>query len=478
MGPNPGGRGGFDDADFDFRDGEADGYEDADIKVAFGLPDTLPPIRLPSPPDLVALARQAPLTRRLAELAGWIGEDGREATHEGLLAEPEVACEALGVTPGDLAYLWEYATGVDWVFFEDDDEGRVRALPGDTALAWAEGDDEAVFDAWSSTLAAVLTDTLFVAGPPEGEDWAEIGLGGLDFDGQPMTLAILLFLARREGLSVTDFTGVLWENASGDLPPGEAAAVRSRWLSGYGDPARVLLDKLADLHAITESGDTIRLTPLALAALREQLAGAGVDIPLLPPTAAELTGAQLLAMAEGVSDDEFEAESDAWVADRGADAGARELLVLAAAADPGERMLAVAAVTRIGAGAELAWRDSLDVPELRAYAKIALAALSGDEQAPPPHLEPLPEDMAWVTTDMLAIACDEEFPDPDELAATFAEAVPAGQEAAVFELMWRGPHPDVVEVLHHVGKFHPDKQVAKAARNAAHKATSRRASNR
>jgi hypothetical protein len=472
MAPHPAGPDGFDD-----RYEDPDDYEAVDIKEAFGLPDSLPPIRLPSLPELVALARQAPLARRLAEFADWIGEDGREATDDDLLAEPDAACEALGVTAGDLAYLWEYAHAVEWLTLEEDDEGRVRALPADTALDWAEGDDEEVFDAWSSTFAAVLSETLYVAGPPEGEDWTEIGLGDLDFDGQPMALAILLFLARREGLTVTDFTEVLWENASGDMPPGEAAAVRARWLASYGDPARLLLDKLADVHAITESGDTIRLTPLALAVLHEQLVEAGVVIPLLPPTAAELTGVQLLAMAEGVSDDEFEAESDAWVAERGADAGARILLSLAARAAPGERMLAVAAVTRIGAGAEPAWRESLDVPELRAYAKIALAALSGGEDMPP-DLEPLPEDAAWVTTDMLAIACDEEFPDPDELAATFSEAVPAGQEAVVFDLMWRGSHPDVIEVLQHIGKHHPDKQVAKAARNAAHKATSRRASNR
>jgi hypothetical protein len=260
------------------------------------------------------------------------------------------------------------------------------------------------------------------------------------------------------------------------MPPGEAAAARARWLGSYGDPARVLVDKLADLHAVTKSGDTIRLTPLALAALHEQLAEGGIDIPLLPPTAAEMTGDELLAMAEGVSDDEFEAESDAWMAGRGADAGARELLGLAAAADPGERMLAVAAVTRIGADAEPAWRDSLDVPELRAYAKIALASLPGEQR--PPHLEPLPSDAAWITTDLLAIVCDDEFPDPDELAATFREAVPAGQEATLFELMWRGTHPDAAEVLAHLGKYHPDRQVAKAARNAAHKATSRRAPHR
>ena len=42
--------------------------------------------------------------------------------------------------------------------------------------------------------------------------------------------------------------------------------------------------------------------------------------------------------------------------------------------------------------------------------------------------------------------------------------------------MSRGTHPDVVDVLNHVGKYHPDKQVAKAARTAAHRAVSRQGS--
>jgi hypothetical protein len=40
--------------------------------------------------------------------------------------------------------------------------------------------------------------------------------------------------------------------------------------------------------------------------------------------------------------------------------------------------------------------------------------------------------------------------------------------------MARGEHPDTVAVLNHLGEHHPDKQVAKAARTAAHKAASRR----
>jgi len=468
-------------------DADDDDVDLADLKEAFGLPDSLPPIRLPSLPELAAQARKAPLTAQLAALAAWAEADGPEVTDDGLPtpAGASSAAAAAGVSVESLDYLWEYACGVEWLVFDEEDE--LRALPGDTAREWAADDDESVFDAWSSTLAAVVGDTLELAGPGDDDDWEELGFEDVDFGGQPMALVILLFLARREGLSVADFTEVLWESACGDMPAREAAAARAKWLSMYGDPARLLLDKLAELHAVTESGGIVRLTPLTLAAIHEQLTDAGVDIPLLPATAAELTAAQLLAMAEGTGDEEFEAEADAWFAARQADEGARELLGIAAAGDPGERVLAVAAVTRVGAAAGQAWRDSLDVPELRPYAKVALAALAaGPEGAGgasgasgegvPPELELEPFEVAWLTTDMLALACDDEFPDPEEIAATLSEAVPAGKEPVVFDTMWRGPHPDALDVLVHIGKYHPDKAVAKAARTAAHKAAGRRGS--
>jgi hypothetical protein len=139
----------------------------------------------------------------------------------------------------------------------------------------------------------------------------------------------------------------------------------------------------------------------------------------------------------------------------------------------------VAAVTAIGEPAAPAWRDSLAVPQVRAYAKVALALLSGvdpegDEPADlPAELEMTPQDLAWVATDLLTLAIDDEFPDPEYLAVSFREAVPAGREQMLFEGMAAGVHPDTTEVLVHLGEYHPDKQIAKAARTAAHKVASR-----
>jgi hypothetical protein len=142
-------------------------------------------------------------------------------------------------------------------------------------------------------------------------------------------------------------------------------------------------------------------------------------------------------------------------------------------------MLAVAAVTSIGAPAEAAWRANLAVPQVRAYAKVALAQLSGaaDGDGPadlPDELEMTAADLAWVATDLLTLAIDEELPDPEYLALSFQEAVPAGREQMFFDGAAVSDHPDVVEVLNYLGEYHPDKQVAKAARTAAHKAASRR----
>jgi hypothetical protein len=473
------------DHDHDVADDDFE-YEDVDIKEALGLPDALPPIRLLPLPELAAQARTAPVARQLAALAEWVGKDGREVDEAGDLTPDGLAgaAAALGVDADELAFLWECALSVEWLAFDNDDEDRV--VPGETADDWASGGDEPVFAAWALTLSAVLGEALEFYGPETDEEESEDDEPEFDFAGQGMALAILLYLARREGLTVEEFGEVLWENAAGghdeddEEAHEEIAEARAEWEEAYGDAARLLLDRLKDTLAVTEDDELVRLTPLALAALHEQLVEAGVEIPLLPQTAAELSGSELLAMAGGVTDAEFDAEVDGWTAARGADAAARELLELAATAEPGERMLAVAAVTRIGDAAEAAWRDNLAVPQVRAYAKVALAQLAGvDPEDSGPvdlaaELEMTPDDLAWVATDLLSIAIDEEFPDPEYLAISFREAVPAGREQLLFEGMARGPHPDTVDVLNHLGEYHPDKQVAKAARTAAHKAASRR----
>jgi hypothetical protein len=165
------------------------------------------------------------------------------------------------------------------------------------------------------------------------------------------------------------------------------------------------------------------------------------------------------------------------VASRGPQQAARELLAFAASADARARLVAVNLTRRIGRPADPAWRDAMRRPELRGYARIVLTATASElpDSTMPLVLEPAPDDLTWVATDLLALACGDAEPDPRQVAAQFREAVPAGQESWIFDLMSRGSHPDVVRVLTVLARHHPDRRVARSARRASHAAAQIRA---
>jgi len=437
------------------------------------------PLRLPQPGELAAQARRAPLMAQLRRLAWWLGA-GRSVTDDEELASGDAAeaVAELGVGAARLPHLWWLA--MDAVFIEVD-EDETHAIPGESAHAWDEGDDDEVLDIWEMVFALVIGDTLDAAAVLDPDLSGE-----LDFSGHGAGLAVTLFLARPDGLAVAAISEVIRASATAELPPAQAEPAWQSWVRVHGDPARLLLDMMTELDAVqiadTEDGPVARLTPLGLAAVRTQLLESEVEIPLLPD-AEHMTAAQLIAMAEGASEEEFTAETAAWLSYQIAEPAARELLAVAAASDPASRILAVSVVvTGIGELAGPAWREALDRIELRAYAK---AALSGGDPATAslPGLEPDARDVAWMITDTLAAEgwddlSGEDDREPEELAKRLGEAIPAGQELAMFEVMARIPHPDAADVLTVIGRRHPDKKIAKLARKSAYKAATRQAAQR
>lgn len=467
----------WDDEDWDDEDDEE---EEVDLKEAFGLPDVLPPMRLPSEAELAATARAIPLLAELAALADWVGPGGRAVSADAELSDADQAeaVAALGVPAERFAFLWKYAGAVDWI--EESTPGRVTR--GETADEWADGEDgddgedgeDGALNAWSATFAAVLTEAMCVAAAGPGRP-------DVDFHAPGAPLALLLFMARREGLTAEEVTELVAEVLTEDEP----ARVQRAWAAyakANGDPAAVLLEQLTELGAITppslEEDGAIRLTPLALREMRDQFIDAGVDIPLLPDDPAEVTARELLAMADGAPDDEFEAETAAWLATRAPGDAASELLDVAAVGDPVSRLLAVAIVTAIGAEAEPAWRRHLGRLPMRPYAKATLVQLGGlmDAGEIPAELAPDQDDVSWMATDLLSTVCDDEDTDGEELADAFAGAMPPdGNAAAFLDLLSRGPHPDAVDVLEHVSEYHPDKAIAKEAKRTLYKASQRSA---
>jgi hypothetical protein len=472
-----------------------DDDEDIDFKDAFGLPDRLPPMRLPAEVELAGMARGAPMVGQLQALTAWLGA-GRAVTENGELAGGDAAeaAAALGLGVPDLPaagrmrdvprldYLWRLALDAGFIELDEDE---TRAVPGEVTQAWPDGDDDEVLDIWEMLFALVMG-TLDIVASLDPRRSSE-----LDFFGQGAALAVMLFLARPDGLPVAEVSDVIRSAAVDELAPARAAKTWRSWVRAHGDPARLLLDQMVAVGAVrisdSEDGDQARLTPLGLAAIRTQFADSGVEVPLLPPTE-EMTAADLIAMAEGTGEEEFQAETDAWLAHRTAESAARELLSVAAESDPASRVLAVAVVTELGAPAEPAWREVLGQMELRGYAKATLVALAtggdGDPAAAMPSgWELTDDDLAWVLTDALVVdgwddVDDEVEYEPAALAKRLGEAIPAGREPAAFEMMARVPHPDAASVLTVIGRYHPDKKIAKAARKSAYKAASRQAAQR
>jgi hypothetical protein len=431
---------------FPFEDddeGDFEELEEFSFQEAFGLPAYLPPLRLPTDEELAAAARQSELLAKARVLAEWVG-DGRAVNEDGELDATHcvAAATVLGIELSsevgriadipELVHLWEVADSVDLIDVEGNTVRTGSALP-----AWPNGSDEDVLDIWATALAVIVT-SLDLDAELYGEG------SSVDFHGAGGAVLISLFLTRNEGLTEGELTELV----------DDAVVVTDAWTRAHGQPIDVLLARMAAVGAITTDGETVRLTPLAQWAVWSQLQDSDVQIDVLPPVE-EMTAADLVAAADGFTQDELAAEAAAWLALRSQDDAAKELLEVAATGDPGDRIYAVSVVTGFGAGAAEHWRAALGDQRLRPYARIAL-----EQELEPP-------DTAWLLTDALAVTTEDDG--PEEIAQLLREAVPAGMETDIFEAMWRLPHPLVAEVLSMVGACHPDKEIAKAARKAAFK---------
>lgn len=447
------------------------------LKRIFRLPSRLPGVRLPADAELAAIARSSRTMAGLDALARWLGRDGRLVDETDALAPSDAADAArrLGIRPHYLPFLWEYALTSGWFELADaPDAKRSWAVIGRTAWRWTDGDDLGALRVWAAVFATVLATALDVAAD---EDLS--AARKLNFDGQGPALAVMLFLARSTGLTQADVEELVRESAIGEKPTARARRAWDAWVRDHGDPAHLLLGELAALRAVNPpraAGDAIELTPLGLWALREQFALDGINVPLLAEPGPRMTAAALVALSASVSDVEFEADLSAWLRGRDPDRAAREVLAFAAFGGPQDRLDAVRVAGRLGTVALRAWRDAMQRPELRGYARIALNLLAANPTAAAtgPLPAPVPDDLNWLATDFLAIASDPDTLDPDDFAALFARVVPESQQAGVIALMARSANPDVARFLDLLSSYHPDRKVAKDARRAARSAAKNR----
>jgi hypothetical protein len=455
-----------DDIDEDSEDSAADVDDDdleeyENLAESLGLPERLPALWLPPTAELAVAARESELLRKVGALATWVGER-RAVTEDGDLTEPDSAeaAELLGVDAAELLLCWEVALATDLVVVSADD-GEADGNPD----LWPTGDDREDVGTWTAAFSQLLVSLDLDAELAGEEDLAFESTG---------SLVLPLFLMRNAGVPVAELREIVQDLAVEHLETDEAW---ESWVAEHGEPADVLLARLTDHGAVAVEihvhdhenldhhdhdhdhvdEEFARLTSLGLLAVREELVEGGIEIPLLPALA-DMTAVDLLDAVGGLTEDELTDLTEKWLALRAPGAAATELLAAAADADPEPR---VHAATVLGDVPGTPWETVLDTRSLRPYALVALKR----------DLDP--DSAAWLLVDLLvASGALAGYEDPETIESMFASAVPAGQEQEVLAVAWRLPHPETHDVLALVGTHHPDKQVAKAARTAAHKARS------
>jgi hypothetical protein len=443
------------------RDGAAS-WDDIDLEDAFDLPPVLPPIHLPEEAELAAQARRSALLADLRALAGEV----RQTTVQTAAVDP---------------VLLRLAVEAGLVERNGED-----LAPGEDA-GWLDelADDSDALDAWEHIFAAVLDTALDPALDPAleaGQDSGPVAADALDLKGHGPALVTRLFLSRRDGVRVAELVGALKDAATADLEAEEAGRQWQEWVDAHGDPLRLLLGQLERLGAVSVTDDVMRLEPLGVQAVRSKLVRDHLSVPVLPAPG-EMTPDDLLLVLMHGSGDDLEAELASWARSRGVEQAARELLAFAADGSAATRTATIAIASRLGPAARPAWREALDRVELRCYAKsqlVKLAFLDPEGTDRPAELAPGLADIAWLIADTFGPFSHFDLGqrtwsfDFEELKRVSGLENP--DEA--FEAVARLDHPDAEAVLAMIGRHDSDKTIAKAARRAAHKASSRRAARR
>lgn len=491
---------------------------------------TLPPVRLHTEAELARDALAAPLLARAVRLARWAGPDTRVGAGGELVdAQLPAAAEHLGLAPdedgaAEASEAWRLAVDTGLVEVEDpspaegaadeddgegfgdgfgfggDAEGTVTAgenlalltggSPGDVLAIWLDGLEAAHADA----TAPVFDDFADLV----GED-GSVDFDALDWD--PETEAEFL-----DGVLGNLYLLTVGDGADGEPVPLPALAASMIVPDDMGEPTDDILEQVSDAMMrlddqfrvlepigiveyrpvdealLVEEGEEaappaddedvtrygmVKLTPLGLYGIRARMLEAGVAAPAIGDLADK--GADvLLGGIAYYPEAAARSEIGLWLARRGGDGAAAELLDAARGADPQaplRRLHCQQALALVGVEAEPAVRAVLGDPELGGLARVWLAELGAADVPPPSEAM-----IFWLAIDTISaqLEADGELDALQELVEGLS-----GQHSGFFEEAWRVDHPATADVLEAMGRLHSDKKQAKEARKAAFKARSR-----
>lgn len=458
----------------------------------------LPPVALPDDEARIASAGQAPILVMFDELHDFVG-DGRKLTQTGnlTLADARVLVDRLGT--GDQmdresgGKVWKTRSSADLgglrhVFAWAKKAGVVRVERGQVKATtkWAKlADPETRFQ--------VAADAVLALGPLQSQRdpdawlaWPEVNqvidehavelllapyavavpvpvgdvIGfAVHMVNEAFTFGPMLteeLLHRRLTRDVADFFASLERagvcETAGSLEPPPLGGI-------------ALVEDAAEPDGVTDSSAerieaTVTLTPAGKTIVHRWLSDAGFQVSEAGHFAHLPAGDFLLA----VGDAEFPiyaGELDAWLARRNSEEAARDMAEAARQlADPGLRNMAFAALGKIGVGVSEGHVRGLADEQLTAgWARCWLV----DH-----HLEPdtavFDASDAGSFVDVLAKRLIDGG--SEDLIATLGVVGSHDDQVRTINALWRSPSSATLFVLETIGKAHPAKIVAKAARKA------------
>lgn len=223
----------------------------------------------------------------------------------------------------------------------------------------------------------------------------------------------------------------------------------------------------ADLLDGEEAGSgpqtQVELSPLGLWAVNRSIRAVGLAAPVVGELAAA-DATTLCATIRSYDIESFDTEISEWLDARAPQAATGELVELVRDTDdPGLRMVAMTALTRIDPQGHDALGYLAGEPVFGTLAKVNLMAIGRLGEDALTHEEAL-----VVMVETLA-ALDEV--DQDDVVSALARF--GGDQEGLVGQLWSVPHPAVADVLQAIAAHHPERRVAKAARRALFKARSR-----
>jgi hypothetical protein len=280
-----------------------------------------------------------------------------------------------------------------------------------------------------------------------------------------MPLLMRLYLAPR-GVTIDDLTSHV-AAASFDAEADEMTkALRSinPQLIGmaFGPIVQSQLARLAAIDAVVMDDTRARLTDLGRFGVACWFEMGGIGAPFVTDLA-EATVAELLDL--GLTEDR-NTLFDEWLAARGVESAIESIIEHARGGTPSHRVVAFGMLNQFGPEAGDRIRACLDDRDLRPHANAWLTARGL------PAAEATLDDLHRVFVDMVAADLDDADGDALAVRAAIHELAEEAEYDAVqlVENLGQCEHPQTLEVLEALSRYHPDPAAAKAARKAARSA--------